>query len=879
MPSLALTDPDMILPYDGSERQSQTPSPPSQLVYLSNLNARYNSNSASDPHAVSSGSGSSSGGRPKKNFSRSAWTHEDLSTSASRRLSDIGEELSPARSVGFDEQEEEAQGQYQGQYAGAPQHGLTSWPGLPDSDSNDTNDNASSSSSTVSAGSTRAREESKSHESVSSQGQGQGQNQDQARDQTQVPAQEQEQEPDLVQGASNELKGLPDKNTIASAVKGKGPGDEFSSAILSSEAERILDNAKKRLTLMEGNLNRARSTVRATPSPSPSAPGNTSPMGMPAGGLYRSISKTDRRSSTLRRQSYVPPQDGSTNRHSRVHSETNFPPESSLSTDTKKVSRSVSAMGSSSSSLHNDDRSFQYAPTRAYLTHRASISSIRPPHLEALSQSQSNSYENSPQSPQSARSRQSGYSPVASHSPVSISHEGSSQDSPQGLGISAEDESRSTNGGDFSPVYSSYGPPSRAQSQLQVRDLQYQMKGLHIKISSLKVRTQEDNLRRRSLQSLRTPSPLTAADPWYQNGLEIRDGTSSRGSNARESRPHSQNLTKENNSPRETDESHTHRSQSQAQAQSQSQSQSKRASSTWQDQPSYHDSRNQSTAQSMYEDAEEGYYDGEIDREALDEILREPLDEDLESQLDYPQNGEGVPHEEREDAFDYEHFILHSALGNYSRQLRRASSASRESAETTRPTHRPVQHSRTNSNMSDSTVATFATATEGDIPEEEDEINSVMYWDRRFNHELRHRHVDEPVPETDRSETPRGPRGGEGDGDTTPVEGQFFDANGRSSSATTGSATPTSLVSSLVSTVRAASASSPHPGSATPTQSGGGINDDDTQMLEQLFSSLGNVCMDLQAITTSPEPDLKSAKILRRRLDAARRVLDGELDT
>lgn len=99
---------------------------------------------------------------------------------------------------------------------------------------------------------------------------------------------------------------------------------------------------------------------------------------------------------------------------------------------------------------------------------------------------------------------------------------------------------------------------------------------------------------------------------------------------------------------------------------------------------------------------------------------------------------------------------------------------------------------------------------------------------------------------------------------------------GRSSSATAGSATPTSLVSSLVSTVRAAS--SPHPGSVTPT-SAGGINDDDTQMLEQLFSSLGNVCMDLQAITTSPDPDLKAARVLRRRLDAARRVLDGELDT
>lgn len=651
---------------------------------------------------------------------------------------------------------------------------------------------------------------------------------------------------------------------------------------------------------MEGNLNRARSSVRLTPSPSPSAPGTTSPMGMPAGGLYRSISKTDRRGSMLRRQSYLPSQDNSTNRHSRVHSETNFPAESSLSTDTKRLSRSVSAMGSSSSSFHNDDRSFQYEPTRAYLTHRASISSIRPPHLEAQSQSksqnnsrpgsQANSQEHSPQSPHSA---QSGPSPVASHSPVSISHEGS-QDSPKGLGISNEDEPKSTNGGDFSPVYSSYGPPSRAQSQLQVRDLQYQMKGLHIKISSLKVRNQEDNLRRRSLQSLRTPSPLTAADPWYQNGLEIRDGSSSQGSDARrdgsaeytrDSRPHSQNnIAKENhlNPTRETE----------------GENQSKRASSEWQDQRDDHD-RNLSTAHSMYEDAEEGDYDGEIDREALDEILREPLDEDLESQYEYGQNGEGVPHEEREDAFDYEHFILHSALGNYSRQVRRASNVSHESTATTRP-YRPVQHSRTNSNMSNSTVATFATATEGEAPDEEDDVNSMMYWDRRFNHgmfidrsayldrtyltrpELRHRHVqEEPILETDRSETPRGPRGGDrdsdGDGDATPVEDHFVDANGRSSSATTGSANPTALVSSLVSTVRAASASSPHPGSATPTS--GGINDDDTQMLERLFQSLGNVCMDLQTITTSPDPDLKSARLLRRRLDAARRVLDGELDT
>jgi hypothetical protein len=145
----------------------------------------------------------------------------------------------------------------------------------------------------------------------------------------------------------------------------------------------------------------------------------------------------------------------------------------------------------------------------------------------------------------------------------------------------------------------------------------------------------------------------------------------------------------------------------------------------------YDDGR-QSVAESLYEDAEEGdFEDGDIDREALDEILREPLDEDLESLDEFP----GVdtrPHEEREDAFDYEHFILHSALGNYSRQVRRPSQSSRGSVETTRP-GRSVRHSRTNSAMSVSTVATFATATEGEIPEEEEE-DDLLYWDRKFNH-------------------------------------------------------------------------------------------------------------------------------------------------
>ncbi|KAJ5246833.1 hypothetical protein N7468_001816 [Penicillium chermesinum] len=837
MPSLTLTDPDMILPFGGSERESSTPSPPSQLVYLSDLNARYNPN---DPHTSS---GAASAGitntRPKKNFSRN-WSHEDIGVANTRRLSDIGEELSPTRAEEFDKQPKQSQS--------APQSSANSQTQLAPIDT-EQQSALSPSSPLASAGSEQTASgiaSPKLSHSISA-------SPILAGSRNESPSQN-----EMMQAA------LPAGNAIASAaVTGKGPGDDFASAILSSEAERILDNAKKRLTLMEGNLNRARSTVRLTPSPSPSSPGYIRPINpnQPVGKLYRTFSRSDRRGSALRRQSFVPSQDALNSRHSRVQSDTNFPDEASLTPDAKRLSRSVSAMGVSTSSHFHDDRSFHYEPNRAYLTHRASNSSMsmHRPYVELPAPAQSPQPDQLPQIAQSSNS-----------------NEESSSESPRGLGISTESESKSssspvTGSGQPSPVYSSYGPPSRAQSQLQVRDLQYQMKGLHIKISSLKVKNQEDKMRRRSLQSLRTPSPLTAADPWYTNGLEMRDGRSSRGSNAihspsaysrdyRNSRElASTYLNPYGNERKESPVDNTRGSLT------------KGSSTAWESQESAgSDNRGETTA-SAYEDAEQGdFEDGDIDREALDEILREPLDEDLESPMDDSPLGA----QEREDAFDYEHFILHSALGNYSRHARHGSHHSSAARSHQRP-----RHVRNDSNISSGTDATFATATEGEqLPEEEDEL---MYWDRRFNHELRHHHDpahDDVEIETDRSETPRGYREDES-GANTPVEdpSQAHTARaGVRDSFNNGSATPTSLAESLVSTVRAASAPSPHRDSATPNS--GGINHDDTQMLEQLFQSLGNVCMDLQSITTSPTPDLKAAKVLRRRLDAARRALDGELD-
>lgn len=77
------------------------------------------------------------------------------------------------------------------------------------------------------------------------------------------------------------------------------------------------------------------------------------------------------------------------------------------------------------------------------------------------------------------------------------------------------------------------------------------------------------------------------------------------------------------------------------------------------------------------------------------------------------------------------------------------------------------------------------------------------------------------------------------------------------------------------------------------------LNTDDTRLLEQVFESLGKVCTELQELTmasastatngttvtangsagTTPTADLKYIRTLRRRLDAARRVLDGQLDS
>jgi hypothetical protein len=103
--------------------------------------------------------------------------------------------------------------------------------------------------------------------------------------------------------------------------------------------------------------------------------------------------------------------------------------------------------------------------------------------------------------------------------------------------------------------------------------------------------------------------------------------------------------------------------------------------------------------------------------------------------------------------------------------------------------------------------------------------------------------------------------------------------------------TPTTPVDAFMSSLSSSRSVSTRPPSS--------LNTDDTRLLEQVFESLGKVCTELQELTmaastgtngttainangsagTTPTADPKYIRTLRRRLDAARRVLDGQLDS
>jgi hypothetical protein len=283
-------------------------------------------------------------------------------------------------------------------------------------------------------------------------------------------------------------------------------------------------------------------------------------------------------------------------------------------------------------------------------------------------------------------------------------------------------------------------------------DLRTQMDELKGRISSLRERAQEDKVRRLSISSMRTPSPYSTAEQWYTDGDSYKNHALSADAGVGWS---------PNQSPTAI---HTSKDFPLIT--------SKRfAGTSMSAVPMTHDIHND-YAESHYQDAEETLDDLEEESHKADEeakrasvhLLQGPdFDDDdnddgdnnsdfgaqdTESSSGNSEYYETVPvlaerHEDRADAFDYENFFLHSAMGTFTRE-RSGSFSSEDSIETTRPVspQRPATalqieqhverpsslHRRSISHDSISTVASFQTAVEeNDFDDEDDEVvNSDM---------------------------------------------------------------------------------------------------------------------------------------------------------
>lgn len=447
---------------------------------------------------------------------------------------------------------------------------------------------------------------------------------------------------------------------------------------------------------------------------------------------------------------------------------------------------------------------------------------------------------------------------------------------------------------------------TRARSTNQMRDLRDQMHDLKGKISNLKHRARQDSMRRRSLQSLRTPSPFTAAEQWYNGSVGYRDVQGTRGSSV----PPPIRLPQI-----ESDKLRPKSQERQAGSAEHSQ------------EPTIIEESSEDGSllhPRQHDDASQDHVKSNIDSLAQEEI--EPIQENPDSlndvKVDEEQDSlygdqdyhESLPtpirerHEDRPDAFDYEHFFLHSGIGAIGRGelSRRSSNSSMYSVETTKPTNvavedsedieedgatstprveqRSVPHSRNghyrkDSGGSISTVATFATATEGRASEA-DEDEWIHQRPRAAVYEpdfsIQKQLATSPV-EAAPADVPRRIRSMRG------ATIKRFPVNASPASPTMVHARSNSIAKP---SSNVGFPTSPFPSADlfsvlanTSSLSEGEqlqFSNSDKELVERLVKSLSTVCSNLHS--AGIEGSRYEGRAWRRRLDAARRVLDGEIN-
>jgi len=726
------------------------------------------------------------------------------------------------------------------------------------------------------------------------------------------------------------------RNSTAAA----GPVDEM--ALLNERAERILEHARKRLTSMEDNLSKARHSILMSPRSSP----NMSELHQPAGGLYRSISLA-----------------GISNRKSRPL----YP--------VVKTSSALHTRGGSDTTPNTGLKRLSMIPERS---------------ASALEYGRR---QESPQQYQiSPSNRVGGFSPASSrsfNSPLRVlkEEEGTpstiktspEQTGPRGLGINTLAAISKEN---ISVVTSSpttaIARSSSAMSSRSTKEIRDQMTDLRARISDLKDKAQADSMRRRSVQSMRTPSPFTAAqtpEQWYTSAPEYKEGGSPINTNAGMGWSPSRQQTSmlDVQVAPVTPQTQTYLTVEQPTT---NDSRLLSDARTDRNTPSFHksipmpaltrDETKSMVPESHYEDAaqeldeEDVVAASEEEQVYLNEVLQESLEEIEPEVPEVPEHllneGAAGRHEDRLDAFDYENMFLHSALGNYTGSGTRSltpSESDGSSVVTTRmdqntPTDdnedededededegssteegaaTPVQElfptpfqegvaasyrrkppqpwmksARSNSTDSVSTAATFATATEGDdedVEENEDEMpNEILHWGHGvgFPHppvspRREKTPLNWPTPplggrvqqgQVKSSRTPQSQGSVVTNGLPTPPvhspHASFSAANGAAKQPqTTGNgqqvdhpANTEILMESLIKL-------------ADPDfQVGGGqgsmtFSDVDKHLVLDLLRAVGGVCN--QILQSENKQEVRAAKVLRRRLDESRKLLDGEGD-
>ena len=440
------------------------------------------------------------------------------------------------------------------------------------------------------------------------------------------------------------------------------------------------------------------------------------------------------------------------------------------------------------------------------------------------------------------------------------------------------------------------GGLTRARSTTQMRDLRDQMQDLKGKISTLKQRAKEDNLRRRSLQSLRTPSPFTAAEQWYTGqpdveagqssaqGLEIEEGPKVPDAGG----PHDATAlvgfgdvlaATEGNLPKRNGDLDAERPLSKPT--SQEEESTPRSSQV--ESITYHKSSSQSSAerQVTVDDPSPVDLDGKEDSLYGDQDYHETSAEPFVER-----------HEDRPDAFDYEHFILHSAMGSYSglgvrrsssRRKRRDSSSSASSVETTKPrsSTSEVKGHTTNGNESSSsgshvrkvsvdsvsTVNTFATATEGKVSSasDDDDDDDDDDWTPRQTM------AGSWQPESKKQKVYgiNGSPKGKGKKHIASAY-KVFRNDARPPGEKALPMQPPDPLSYITSIARP---DSPEKGGPVKFLQ---IGDRDRELIERLVGSLAKVCADLHKL--GADGTVYEARVCRRKLDTARRMLDGEVN-